>query len=178
MRLCYRVAVVSADARLRVDIGSIIDRPGASTTLHERLVVPGSSSSPEAAIEIEVNLDSMIEGIGVHGTIRGTAAGQCTRCLEPIDVPVDLELREVYLAAGAETEDGEAYEVDGTEVDLEPLIRDVLSLELPAYPRCREDCAGLCPSCGVDRNTTDCSCTITSIDPRLAALADLDTRKD
>lgn len=120
----------------------------------------------------------MIDGIGVHGTISGVSAGQCTRCLVSVSVPFEFEVREVFLSAGDETEDGEAYAIDGTEINLELLVRDVLSLELPAYSRCREECAGLCPSCGEDRNTTECSCTFSPVDPRLAALADFDTRKE
>lgn len=166
---------MSADARLRLDIGDILDIPGASRTLHERLIVPGTSSSPAAEVILEATLDSMVEGVGVHGTLTGNAATQCSRCLEPISITVESELREVFLAPGEETSSGEAYEVEGTEIDLEPMLRDVIGLDIPAYPRCREDCAGLCPACGNDRNHTPCSCDSTMIDPRLAALADLRT---
>jgi uncharacterized protein len=166
---------VSADARLRLDIGDILDIPGASRTLHERLIVPGTSSSPAAEVLLDATLDSMVEGVGVHGTLTGNASTQCSRCLEPMSVTVDSELREVFLAPGDETAAGEAYEIDDFEIDLEPMLRDVIGLDIPAYPRCREDCAGLCPACGNDRNQTPCSCDTTSIDPRLAVLADLPT---
>lgn len=172
--MCYPCTVVSADARLRLDIGDILDIPGASRTLHERLVVPGTSSSPAAELVLDASLDSMLDGIGVHGTLIGQATTQCSRCLEPMMIPVEATVREVFLSPGEETAEGEAYEVRGVEIDLEPLIRDHVALDLPAYPRCREDCAGLCPTCGIDRNTMTCSCTTVSIDPRLRVLADLE----
>ena len=59
-------------------------------------------------------------------------------------------------------------------VDLEPLIRDALLLELPAVPLCRPDCQGLCPRCGVDHNLTSCDCVDAEPDPRWAALRALD----
>ena len=71
--------------------------------------------------------------------------------------------------------EGETYKLsDDDIVDLEPLIRDALLLELPAVPLCRNDCRGLCPTCGVDHNLTTCDCVSDEPDPRWAALRSLD----
>jgi len=71
--------------------------------------------------------------------------------------------------------EGETYLLsDDDIVDLEPLIRDALLLELPAVPLCRPDCQGLCPACGVDHNLTSCDCTDAEPDSRWAALRSLD----
>jgi uncharacterized protein len=71
--------------------------------------------------------------------------------------------------------EGETYPLsDDDIVDLEPLIRDALLLELPAVPLCRPDCKGLCPSCGVDHNLTSCDCSDAEPDPRWDALRSLD----
>jgi len=71
--------------------------------------------------------------------------------------------------------EGETYLLPADDVlDLEPLVRDVLLLELPAVPLCRTDCQGLCPDCGVDHNVTSCDCSTSEPDPRWAALRSLD----
>ena len=70
--------------------------------------------------------------------------------------------------------EGETYPLDDDTLDLEPLVRDALLLELPLAPLCTEDCAGLCPSCGADRNETQCDCRVDDTDPRWAALRSLE----
>ena len=70
--------------------------------------------------------------------------------------------------------EGQTYALEGEEVDLAGPLRDNLLLELPSTVLCREECAGLCPACGADRNTTDCGCDLTVPDPRWDALRDLE----
>ncbi len=75
---------------------------------------------------------------------------------------------------GAEVADGDidTFPFDGETLDLEPLLREQFVLAIPYSPLCREDCKGLCPQCGIDRNTGTCACE-KPIDPRLAALKGL-----
>ena len=98
----------------------------------------------------------------------------CARCLQPITTDVELDVCELFLAPGHEAPpEEEAYEVQGMDIDLEPMLRDNLTLALPLNPVCREDCAGLCATCGKDLNTGACDCTDEEIDPRWAGLAEL-----
>jgi uncharacterized protein len=69
-------------------------------------------------------------------------------------------------------EDLDVFPFDGEKIDLEPLFREQFVLAVPFAPLCREDCKGLCPQCGIDRNTGTCNCE-KPIDPRLAALKGL-----
>jgi len=61
--------------------------------------------------------------------------------------------------------DGETYQLDEDVIDLEPMVRDALLLELPLAPLCDPDCAGLCATCGVNRNLTACECVTTRSTP-------------
>ena len=70
----------------------------------------------------------------------------------------------------ADEEDEETYPLRGELLDLQPLIRDALLLELPLAPLCSEDCQGLCPTCGADLNDGPCDCDHAPSDPRWAAL--------
>jgi uncharacterized protein len=71
--------------------------------------------------------------------------------------------------------EGESYPLAHDNVDLEPVVREAVMLELPIAPVCREDCKGLCPTCGVNRNDTSCNCDNEVKDPRWSAL---DTLRD
>ncbi|MGA7741166.1 MAG: DUF177 domain-containing protein [Polyangia bacterium] len=100
----------------------------------------------------------------LRGTLRGGLVTPCVRCLEPatlaLDVPVTLTFVERAEPSGEEEEDDDEDVItfqDGA-IDLGPEIRDELLLALPMGPLCREDCAGICPTCGVNRNLTPCSC--------------------
>lgn len=79
----------------------------------------------------------------------------------------DVELREDDLGV---------VEVTGEILDTDLLVAEQAQLELPTRPLCREDCRGLCPVCGGDRNDRDCDCVTEMSDPRWSALADLKGR--
>jgi uncharacterized protein len=142
------------------------------------------------------DLDLYADGTHVFaaGTFQGEVTVACSRCVEPVRIPIDEKLRVTFMprhelpadaaedAAGKDKDEGEDAEVaeedldlfpyDGEVVDLEPLFREQFVLAVPFAPLCREDCKGLCPQCGIDRNTGTCSCE-PPIDPRLAALKGL-----
>jgi uncharacterized protein len=126
------------------------------------------------------------------GPFRGEVTVACSRCVEPVRIPIEEELRVTFMPRhelpaeddgeaaeatedeGAELaeEDLDLFPYDGDAIDLEPLFREQLVLAIPFAPVCREDCKGLCPQCGTDRNTGTCGCE-PPIDPRLAALKGL-----
>jgi uncharacterized protein len=136
------------------------------------------------------------EGDNVHasGHMRGKIVVACGRCLAPATIPIDEPVQATYMPAaaleaaaaeaaaleGAEVEEGaelaaedlDVYAYDGESVDLEPLLKEQLILAVPYAPLCREDCKGLCPQCGVDRNVEACTCE-KPLDPRFAALKGL-----
>jgi len=87
-------------------------------------------------------------------TLRPRPAGQ-----DPM--PADLELR---------SEDLEEFFFDGEEIDLEGILREQILLALPMYPRCSENCRGLCPVCGANLNKGECGCDRGVVDPRWATL--------
>ena len=101
----------------------------------------------------------------LRGALRGGLLTQCVRCLEPaileMDVPVTLTFVEREELSGEEEDEDDEEDVipfeDGV-IDVGSEIRDELLLALPMGPLCREDCAGICPTCGANRNLTPCGC--------------------
>ena len=126
-------------------------------------------------IDVDVDLESLNDGVVVTGHISAPWQAVCRRCLGPVEGLVDVAVRELYQAR-PESED--AFAIDGEVLDLEPLVREAVLLDLPLAPLCRPDCAGLCPECGADRNAGDCGHRPADTDARWAALDDLRERLD
>jgi uncharacterized protein len=119
-----------------------------------------------------LRLESVIEGILATGTVAGQVRLECARCLAPFSAPLEVEVCELFTAPGHEAEP-DAYRVSGSEIDLEPMLRDAAGLSLPLNPLCRPDCAGLCARCGADLNEGACGCVEEVTDPRWDALGEL-----
>jgi uncharacterized protein len=109
-------------------------------TLHVDELRVGEAVIPEGRpIEADLVLEATGESIVVTGSLSTTASCTCRRCLEPFEAPVVAEVQEIYEPRPTE---GETYQLEGEEIDLEPLVRDALLLDLPLAPLCRPDCAG------------------------------------
>lgn len=104
-------------------------------------------------LRAEVELRAISGGVMIDGTVRYESELTCHRCL--ITWREDGQRRILQLVEPAANEEAE-YTLSGDELDLEPLVRDEVTLALPLAPLCREDCAGLCPACGADLNTDAC----------------------
>ncbi len=130
---------------------------------------------PEGSeIGADLELASYPGGITVEGTVTASWLGECRRCGGPVAGQVRTEVRERYAPRGGSEDDEDAYPLGGDELDLEPLVRDAVLLELPLAPLCSEACLGLCPQCGTNRNVSGCDCS-SAVDPRWSAL---DTLRD
>jgi uncharacterized protein len=114
------------------------------------------------------------------GRIHADLEGTCARCLEPFDLTVDEPAQFVLVPTPKEGPERQLSEDDlalsfysGEEIDLGPLFTEQVILTLPTRALCREDCRGLCPRCGVNRNNETCECVEREPDPRLAVLRNL-----
>ena len=123
-----------------------------------------------------------VEDIRLRAHFEGTFELLCARCLEPVMTPLAGDFDLIYRPAGVEAESGErAISEDETEIGyyeksgllLEDAVREQVLLSLPGRALCQEECKGLCPQCGVNRNTTHCNCADAPADPRWSALAGL-----
>ena len=118
----------------------------------------------------------------ISGRIRCDLQVACRRCLEFFPVALDLPFGATCRPASAlpteeevelEAEDLEVVTYRGDQIDLTDTVREQILLGAPAYPLCREDCAGLCQRCGANRNTEPCGCETEPLDPRWAKLKDV-----
>ncbi|MFI8350575.1 YceD family protein [Streptomyces sp. NPDC085596] len=183
---------------LVIDTHELGRRPGALQRLTREVDAPrdlgieGVVGVPEGApLELDLRLESVMEGVLVTGTARAQAKGECVRCLEPVGLELEAAFQEMFsypdaddrgrvsAEPGDDAEDDEdrQYIEDGL-IDLEPLLRDAVVLALPMQPVCQDDCQGLCSECGA-RLTDDPDHHHDAVDIRWAALQGLaDTMSD
>ena len=137
------------------------------------------------AAPVELTMDVARAGgsaFRVTGRATTRLALQCSRCLEPIEVPVDAVFELRYVPAEHNAGEGEreiaeddlttAFYREGA-LDVIDMLREQFQLALPMKPLCAEACRGICPDCGANLNRTDCGCTPKWEDPRLAPLKGL-----
>ncbi|MDQ0932974.1 YceD family protein [Streptomyces turgidiscabies] len=167
-------------------------RPGALQRLTREIDAPrdfgilGVIGVPEGApVELELRLESVMEGVLVTGTARARVKGECVRCLEPLEQDLEAEFQEMFSypdaddrgrvtaepADDAEEDEDMLFIEDGL-FDLEAVLRDAVVLALPMQPVCQDDCPGLCSECGA-RLADDPGHHHDAVDIRWAALQGL-----
>ena len=129
-----------------------------------------------SALEVDVRLESVSEGVLASGRITGQLAGECGRCLADFTEPLEVEFVELFAYPDSTTEEttdpDEVARIEGDRLDLEPVLRDAVVLSLPLTPVCRPDCAGLCVDCGERLDDLPEGHSHVQLDPRWAALAE------
>jgi len=124
----------------------------------------------------------IVDDIRLRADFSGTFELLCARCLEPVQQELNAKFDLIFRPEFADAETGErAITEEETEIGyygksgllLEDAIREQVLLALPGRTLCREDCQGLCPHCGANRNNAPCSCEESHTDPRWNALAGL-----
>ena len=140
-------------------------------------VIGISAGSP---IELDLRLESVMDGVLVTGTVRGEATGECVRCLRPVTAEVAVDLTELFVHQGTEHPDAEEFgddeelpQVHAETVNLEPAVIDAVVTSLPLRPLCDPECPGLCPDCGIRLDEAEPGHRHERTDPRWDALAAL-----
>ena len=166
---------------MRLDLRDIIHIPGAVRDFSSELAVSEvklfGAKPFGRPVQISGAVRNMAGALELNGTAKTVLDTQCSRCLKPLalelEVPVETLLAE-------ELEDEESDEIvllENGQADLDELFTTACVLALDAKHLCKEDCKGLCPTCGKDLNEGPCGCG-KELDPRLAVLAKLLDKKD
>ena len=156
-------------------------------SLTERAVAVDDTLSPDDPVWLEgdavpsapIRVKGRLSAAGAgrfysHGTIEGDVTLPCRRCLGDAAAHVADDAHLIFAEAGAEgvEDDPDVFVLDdrSPELDLRPAIREQWLLNVPGYALCRDDCKGLCPTCGTELNLGACDCASTAADPRWATL--------
>lgn len=172
---------------MRLDLGKI-------RTPHERfeqVFPPGAFASGgddfkvASPVKLAFDIHKDKSTFRLVGSTETTLEVPCSRCLEPLTLPVhaSFDLRYQPHSTNVGNDEEEIEEDDLTtafyqndEIDLGQLMREQFYLALPMKPLCSENCKGLCPVCGTNLNTGNCDCKRDWEDPRLAALKEIRTK--
>lgn len=170
-----------------LETGDLQRRPGSmreftrEITLAEPMGTVVIALPAQSRIELNGTMESVHDGVLITLQLTGNAVGECVRCLDRVELPIDMRIQELFAYPGTQgelSEDDELLpELIADTANLESVITDAVVLELPFQPWCREDCPGLCPDCGVKLADAEPDHSHEVLDPRWSALAAL-TEKD
>lgn len=141
-------------------------RPGSMIAVERDVAAPADFGvvmarvPVDSIIELDLRLESVMEGVWVSGSADIEVEGECARCLEPVGWGETLEIAQMFeyeatdargkaLPAVEGEDDEELPVIHDDLIDLTEVLRDAVVLALPLAPLCKADCPGLCPECGI-----------------------------
>jgi uncharacterized protein len=166
---------------MRIELEKL-DRTG-NTFAHryepEEIVLDEEHARLTGSPEVSGRISRSGNEVRLRGKMSAMAEVDCDRCLKTINLPIEADFDVKYVptddytpteAAELQEEDLSVSFFDGETIDVDELVREQALLNMPARALCGEECKGLCPVCGSDRNTNPCDCESREIDPRWAGL--------
>ena len=152
--------------------------------IEDEVVCPGAPRS--AHVEGTVTLMRTDVGILASATLDASVPCTCVRCLSSFDKKSEIVVEEEYvpIEETSDTSTRSALETEGLVIhaqrilDMEPAVREYIILSIPMKPLCKEECAGLCPSCGVNLNEASCSCAKQPESSKVGATKALSSLRD
>jgi len=126
-------------------------------------------------VGVELDLVSSLDDIVVTGQLDIPWRGVCRRCVRDLELRIPVEVEERYSDSPELVESGDAFPIERGQLDLADLVRDEVLLTAEEERLCRDECAGLCPTCGADLNEGACGCAAPLADDRWSALDQLRT---
>jgi uncharacterized protein len=173
---------------MRIELASLENGKGAfaHTYAPGELVLADERVSVIEPPVISGNIRQKGNRVHVGGKVAVRVQAECDRCLKLVELPVDSHFKLEYVTA----EDYRAQQVvelteqdldlsvfDGEAIDIDELVTEEILLAVPDHVLCSEVCKGICASCGVNRNSTNCGCESREVDPRWAGLKRLTNSK-
>lgn len=127
-------------------------------------------------VRLHIRVDKFGRDIKVDIALHTTAHYNCHRCLAEYTAAFDAREEQIFqIGEGKLNDPDEVIQLPGntTDIDITPVLAEMVLLNHPIKMLCKEDCKGICPGCGADLNKESCRCGKTEIDPRWEALRKL-----
>ncbi|MEY4320660.1 MAG: hypothetical protein RLZZ471_601 [Actinomycetota bacterium] len=134
-----------------VNVHDLMHKPGQMRVHRLEIDLPeamgnGMAELPKGEeMDVDVRLESVHEGILATGEVFSEAKAECSRCLDPVVIPVEVDFQELFAYSLTNEDD---FAIEDENIDLEQVILDAVVLSLPFQPICKKDCLGLCADCG------------------------------
>ena len=162
---------------MKVNVSSILCSDGLSQNITEILDISADDFDNKDIVDNEpVKLDGVITNMGdyllLSGEIDTSLKLVCSRCLEYFDFQLKTRIEEKF-SNKTDINQDDFYFFEGDIIDFKEMVIQDILLSLPMKLICKEDCAGLCPQCGKNKNLYNCNCSGENLDPRLSVLNEL-----
>ena len=137
-------------------------------------------------VRLELTIAKEFDHLRVQGVVTTSVRLSCSRCLSEYETTVTSPFTIFYTKASGEPLDEEmelaeedlvAASYEGEEIDFTPVVAEQVILGIPLKPLCKEECLGLCGSCGADLNVDTCGCDRTAVNLKFSALQNLKIEK-
>jgi uncharacterized protein len=153
---------------MRLDISEALKAPGEnfSFAVSEDFEPMNAGGEPIRFVkQVTVSGTYMFTGeiFFLRGIISAEYAAFCCRCLKEVQASMSIPFSEEF-ARNIDEDHPDRYLYSGERLELSPMAGDLIALNTPMRHLCKEDCLGLCPVCGADRNIADCRCADTETD--------------
>lgn len=164
-----------------VDLAPILDVTGAEMQVSdefelEPLTIGDETFTFTKPVRFDVTLTNTAAGVVAFGKVRGDVVTECSRCLEQFEMSLEGDVEAFFVGPEHADEMPEEQEVEPireNKVDIGPTVLASLVVEAPFAPLCAEECKGICPTCGTNRNVEECDCPPEEVESPFAALKDL-----
>jgi len=169
----------------QINVSQLLKEPLGSIRKH-KINDNIDTTSGSQLISGEIQMTRADQSILVKGTLDTEVELTCSRCLNPFSCPLTINIEEEYfptkdVITGASLslpEEPGSFTIDGDNIlDLTEAISQYTLMVIPMKPLCREDCAGLCPTCGVNLNNESCDCPAKPSDSRWSKLTQFSLNK-
>lgn len=166
---------------MRLDLRDIIHIPGAHRDFSYELDLSDVKFFGEKPfgrpVQVSGTVRNMAGALELQGRAETVLDTQCDRCLKPLTLELEVPVETLLAEELEDEESDEIVLLENGQADLDELFTTACVLALDGKHLCKEDCKGLCPTCGADLNKGPCGCK-KELDPRLAVLAKLLDKKD
>ena len=169
---------------MRIELDKLEEQGGKFAQVYEANELPLEDAEVRLVEPAEVRGRIRRTGkeVELQGKLHTKLEAVCGRCLQPVELPITTEFNERFVRtvswAAEEQHELQAEDLniavfDGEGIELNDLVREEILLAMPAQILCQEDCKGLCPTCGIDRNASSCQCGDSNGDSRWEKLKNL-----
>ena len=142
---------MASQSPFTLSVHDLMHKPGHMREYKLEITLPEAMGSAVASIpagediDLDLRFESVHEGILASVEVFGDAVAECSRCLDPLTIPIEVDFQELFAYSLTSEDD---LVVEDEQIDLEQVILDAVVLNLPFQPICSSDCLGLCPNCG------------------------------
>lgn len=165
-----------------------LDSAGESGRDFSKIYEPGQLDFDESelrlveAVEVQGRIRRKSAEVELNGQLRTRIVVPCARCLTEVEMPVAVDFTERFVTAVSwrheeqhelSPEDLNLGVVEGEAFELDDLVKEEILLAMPSQVLCDQDCQGICPDCGANRNAGDCACKSEQVDSRWEQLKNL-----